>query len=392
MKQTILVFALLFLFSACSSTQSVDIPTPTKVSEIDQLKYTARIEAPIPETKKQKAKNIILLIGDGMGLSQISSGLFTNDNQLYLEYFKNIGLHKPYSGSKLITDSAAAATSFACGIKTYNGAIGVNSQKKPVDSILEESERVGKATGLVSTSTIVHATPASFIAHQEKRKMYEEIAADFLKTDIDVFIGGGQKFFDQREIDDRVLSDELKSKGYVIKSYFDTEIDEVTAIPNQKLVYYTANNDPLPVLQGRDYLESASMLAIKQLNMNSDDGFFLMIEGAQIDWGGHANNADYIMSEMLEFDKTIGTILKWAIEDKNTLVIVTADHETGGFAINSGKMGGVLETAFTTDYHTGVLIPVFAYGPGSQDFRGIYENTAIYHKMRKAFGYPSKEK
>ena len=121
--------------------------------------------------------------------------------------------------------------------------------------------------------------------------------------------------------------------------------------------------------------------------MNSKDGFFLMIEGSQIDWGGHANNADYIISEMLEFDKTIGSVLQWAIHDKNTLVIVTADHETGGFAINGGKMGGELETAFTSDYHTGVLIPVFAYGPGSEDFRGIYENTDIYHKMRKAFGF-----
>lgn len=367
MKHSITIILFIVLIIGCSTTQDSNNPVQ-----------------PLYSSNQSHPKNIILLIGDGMGITQISAGLYSNDNKLNLERFPNIGLHKPYAGNSLITDSAAAATAFACGVKTYNGAIGVDINKRPVTSILELAEKKKKATGLVATSTIVHATPASFIAHQEQRKMYEEIAADFLKTDIDVFIGGGKKYFDRRETDNRNLFEELKSKGYLVKDYFDSSISKIKVTPNQKFAFLTADDDPLPKLQGRHYLEEAAMLTINQLSQNSEEGFFAMIEGSQIDWGGHANKADYIISELLDFDKTIGAALDWAIADKNTLVIVTADHETGGFAINGGTMDS-LETAFTSDYHTGDLIPVFAYGPGSENFRGIYENTAIFDKMKAAF-------
>lgn len=337
-------------------------------------------------TSSGHPKNIILLIGDGMGITQITAGLYSNGNQLNLEKFKHIGLHKTYSSDDLITDSAAGATAFSAGVKTYNGAIGVDADTLFVPTILEEAEQHHKSTGLVATSTIVHATPASFIAHQKSRRMYEAIASDFLKTDIDVFIGGGKKFFDRRESDNRNLLDELKQNDYLVKDYFNSNLKDIRVKPNQKIVYLTADEDPIPVAQGRDYLEEASMLAINQLSNNSKDGFFLMIEGSQIDWGGHANKSDYIVSEFLEFDTVIGRVLDWAMADKNTLVIVTADHETGGYAINGGTMDS-LETAFTSTYHTADLIPVFAYGPGSEAFNGIYENTAIYHKMRAAFRF-----
>jgi len=361
------------LLLACSSIQ--DVPTGSK----DNITTDAK-------TNKNQPKNIVLLIGDGMGVTQITAGMYSNGNKLNLERFKNIGFHKPYSGNKLITDSAAAATSFACGVKTYNGAIGMDINKKSAKTILEYAEENNKATGLVATSTIVHATPAAFIAHQEQRKMYEEIAADFLKTDIDVFIGGGKKYFDRREKDNRNLYEELKQKNYLVRDYFNSDITKIRAKPNQKIAFLTADDDPIPALQGRNYLNKATKLAIKQLSMNSEEGFFLMVEGSQIDWGGHANNSDYIVSELLEFDQTIGAVMDWAIKDKNTLVIVTADHETGGYAINGGTMNK-LETAFTSDYHTADLIPVFAYGPGSEEFRGIYENTAIFDKMKAAFQF-----
>ena len=135
-----------------------------------------------------------------------------NNNFLNLERFPVVGLHKPHAADNLVTDSAAGATAFACGVKTYNGAIGVNPEKQPVKSILEEAEERGMATGMVATSTIVHATPASFIAHQERRTMYEEIAADFLKTEIDFFVGGGKKYFDRREKDERNIYAELEKK------------------------------------------------------------------------------------------------------------------------------------------------------------------------------------
>jgi len=331
-------------------------------------------------------KNIILLIGDGMGLGQITAGMIVNDNYTALEEFDVVGLHKSFAYDDLITDSAAGATAFACGVKTYNGAIGVNADTIPIKTILEEAEEKGMATGLVATSTIVHATPASFISHNRHRRNYEEIAADFLKTDIDFFVGGGKKYFDRRTLDDRNLIAELKAKGYQMSDYFSEDFENVKIIKD-KFGFLTSDDDPLPVLGGRDYLLEASKRAVKHLDKNNENGFFLMIEGSQIDWGGHSNMSDYIVTEFIEFDKVIKEMVEWAENDKNTLVIVTADHETGGYSINKGSTKDTLVTAFTSDYHTGTMIPVFAHGPGAHRFSGIYENTAIYNKMRKAFNW-----
>ncbi len=327
------------------------------------------------------------MIGDGMGLTQITAGMYANGNRIELEKFPIVGLHKSYSSDNLVTDSASGATAFACGVKTYNGAIGVNPDTVAVKTILEEAEEKNYATGLVATSTIVHATPASFIAHQKQRKMYEEIAADFLKTDIDFFLGGGKKYFDRREKDERNLYEELRAKGYVVSDYFQANLKDIDIDNTKKFAYLTSDADPLPVAQGRDYLPLASKKAVNFLDNQEDKPFFLMIEGSQIDWGGHANNSDYIITEMLDFNEAIANVLEFAKADGETLVIVTADHETGGYSINPGSTMDSLVTEFTTDYHTAVMIPVFAYGPGAELFSGIYENTAIYNKMRKAYGW-----
>lgn len=326
-------------------------------------------------------KNIILLIGDGMGISQITAGMIANNNKTALEKFPVTGLHKNTAYDNLITDSAAGATAFACGVKTYNGAVGVGPDTMPVMSILEEAENKNMLTGLISTSTIVHATPASFIAHNRQRRNYEEIATDFLKTDIDFFIGGGKKYFDRRS-DDRDLIEELIGKGYQISDYFKEDLDKVKISKNM-YGYLTSDEDPLPYSGGRDYLLLATQMGLSHLS-KAEEGFFLMIEGSQIDWGGHSNLSDYIIAEFLDFDRTIEEVITWAEKDGQTLVIVTADHETGGYSINPGSTKDSLVTAFTSDYHTGTLIPVFAYGPGAELFGGIYDNTAIYHKMREA--------
>ena len=337
-----------------------------------------------------RPKNIILMIGDGMGLSQITAGMYANGNELELEKFPVIGLQKTYASDDLITDSAASATAFACGVKTYNGAIGVTPDKQPVSTILEEAEKNGLLTGLIATSTIVHATPASFIAHQPLRNMYEEIAADFLKTDIDLFIGGGKKFFDEQRADGVSLIPTLIDKGYTVSSLLDKEVSDINFRSAKKIAHFTANDAPVPAALGREYLTEASTKAASFLKRKKTNGFFLMIEGSQIDWGGHANDTKYIVTEMIDFNKTIGAILKFAKKDKETLLIITADHETGGFAINPDSRMDSIAGAFTSDYHTGTMVPVFAYGPGAELFSGIYENTAIYHKMRAAFGFEKK--
>lgn len=370
----ILPLLVIALFSTCIPKTDV-VSTSTLTPLIKPLKKNA-----------PKVKNIILMIGDGMGLTQITAGLYSREDSLNLEKFPIVGLHKSYAADNLVTDSAAGATAFACGIKTYNGAIGVNRDSLPVQSILEEATNKNIATGLIATSSIVHATPASFIAHQAQRKMYEAIAADFLKTDVNIFIGGGKKYFDNRDTDDRNLYKELQNKGYYVDDFFNTELENISLKPKEKFAYFTANEEPLPATQGRDYLPIATEKAIQHLN-KEDNGFFLMIEGSQIDWGGHVNNSEYIVSETLDFDTTVGKVLEFAKNDGETLVIVTADHETGGYSITPGSTRDSLITAFTTDKHTAVLIPVFAFGPRAELFSGIYENIDIHHRMRMALGW-----
>ncbi|HMQ48729.1 MAG TPA: alkaline phosphatase [Saprospiraceae bacterium] len=343
--------------------------------------YTTGVES---STLKKKPKNIILMIGDGMGLTQITAGLYRNGNKLHLEAFPVVGLHKSYSGSDLITDSAAGATAFACGVKSYNSAIGVDMDTMPVKTILEIAEALGMASGLVATSTITHATPASFIAHVKDRDMHEAIALDFLKTDIDLIIGGGKKFFDRRATDDRNLYAEMEQRGYYVSDYFKENLADIKADPTKNLAYFTADDDPLSKSSGRDYLPEAARFAVNFLSQKAGkEGFFLMIEGSQIDWGGHANNSEYIISETIDFDQAIGQILDFAKRDGETLVIVTADHETGGYAINPGSTQDSIVAGFTSKYHTAALIPVFAYGPGAELFSGIFENTAIFDRMRE---------
>ena len=176
--------------------------------------------------------------------------------------------------------------------------------------------------------------------------------------------------------------------NYLLRD-LNTPFDEIELEPYQNLAYFTAHEAPGRNLKGRDYLPAASEFAAKTLAGRSEKGYFLMVEGSQIDWGGHANNADYIITEMLDFDRAIGKILDFAKKDGETLVVITADHETGGFAINKGSEmeAGKLRTGFTTGGHTADLIPVFAYGPGAEAFAGIYENTAIYDKIKAAFGF-----
>jgi len=330
-----------------------------------------------------KAKNIILLIGDGMGVSQIYAGMTVNKESLNIEEFKVAGFSKTYSASDYITDSGAGGTAIATGFKTYNKAIGVDIDTIPRKSILHYSVENKKATGLVATSQVTHATPASFIAHQKHRYMYEEIAEDFLKTDIDVFIGGGLDHFAKRK-DSVDLTESLIKKGYQV--VYNT--DELKHIEEGKLAALLYNNAPPRHSEGRgDMLALSTTKAIELLSQN-ENGFFLMIEGSQIDWGGHDNNTEYIVEEMIDFDTSIGIALNFAKTQGNTLVIVTADHETGGMGLNEGSLiNHEVKGGFTTGSHTSVMVPVFAYGPGSEKFGGIQENTDLFFKMMNSFGF-----
>lgn len=323
------------------------------------------------------------MISDGMGTGHFYAGLTANRGQLHILNMKYMGMSKTHSSNRYVTDSAAGGSALANGKKTYNGAIGVvptaDNDTISVPSILEQAEDIGKATGLVSTSSITHATPASFIAHQLKRSMYEAIATDFLKTEIDVFIGGGYSFFAERK-DQRNLIEELKDKDYTVAQ----TLEEVASFEEGNLAVLTAPQHNGKVKERGDILPQATEKAIEVLHNNSKKGFFLMVEGSQIDWGGHQNDISYVISEQLDFDRAVGKALEFAEKDGNTLVIVTADHETGGLTIlNGNETKGYVKAEFTSLKHTGVGVPVFAYGPAAKEFIGVYENTEIYNKMAK---------
>jgi alkaline phosphatase len=334
----------------------------------------------------KRPKNIILMIGDGMGLSQISAGFYHNGWKFNLEKFPVVGFQKTYSANNLVTDSAAGATAMACGKKTNNNVLGLTPDGQSCESILEEASHNGLATGMVVTSSIQHATPGGFVAHREARNLYEDITLDLLDSGIDFFVGGGKQYFERREKDDINLVLALKAKGFDVYDYFNHELSQIKPDPSHKLAFFTADNQPLSAFQGRDYLPAAAKLATDYLENRNDQGFFLMIEGSQIDWTCHANQVEPLYSEMADFDKTIEQVLQFARKNGETLVIVTADHETGGLGLN-GSTARMLAPKFTTNGHTAAMVPVFAFGPQSGLFRGIYENTEIHHKMRTAFGF-----
>ncbi len=341
------------------------------------------------KTKKTKhPKNIILLIGDGMGVTQIYAAMSIVETPLNLERFKVIGFHKTYSASHYVTDSGAGGTALATGSKTNNKHIAIDTLGNPIKSILHYAEDNCLLTGLVSTSAITHATPAAFIAHDTLRYNYENIARDFLDVDIDLFIGGGKKNFNDRK-DGLNLLDSLKKRNYSIID----GIDNFDPQNKQKHAVFTAKGHNPEVMNGRgDMLPLSTQKAIQFLN-KSEKGFFLMVEGSQIDWGGHDNSIEYVTSETIDFDKAVAQALDFAEKDGETLVIVTADHETGGLTLVKGDTDKhIIEAKFSTGNHTAVMVPIFAYGPGAESFSGIYQNTDVFYKMMNALQFDYQEK
>ncbi|MCR9153334.1 MAG: alkaline phosphatase [Bacteroidetes bacterium] len=344
-------------------------------------------KAPIKAPKK--APNIILLIGDGMGHSQLSSALFYGEGEPNYVRFPIVGLSRTSSSSHKITDSAAGATAFSCGIKTYNGSIGMAADTSAVETILEYLADRECKTGVISTSSITHATPASFYAHVPLRKQEFEIAEQLIASKVDFAAGGGKRFFFNR-LDERNLFPEFAKAGIVVDT---NALIAKEWESDQRYAYLLADGGMTPVYKGRDeFLPNATAMALDYFDKTDPEApFFMMVEGSQIDWGGHANNGEYLVEEMLDFDKAIGVALDYAEADGNTLVIVTADHECGAFALVSTKVQvpfqgmqsdyDSLSFSFGSGGHSAAMVPVLAFGPGAEAFSGIYQNNSIYAKM-----------
>jgi alkaline phosphatase len=328
----------------------------------------------------EEIKNIILLIGDGMGTDQVYAAISTSNNKLNLERAKYIGFSKTYSANNYITDSGAGGTAISSGIKTNNYSVGVDTSGNSCKSILVYAEEHNKSTGLVTTCDLTHATPASFVAHNKSRHESNDIALDFLDVEVDVLIGGGKHRFDSLGI-----TGSLIDKGYKVTDKL-SSIIEKDEIP---LACFVSSKHPKSIIEGRDpdYLKDAVEIALKKLSKNRE-GFFLMVEGSQIDWGGHANDLNFVISETIDFDRAVGAAFDFADKNPGTLVVATADHETGGLTIVGGDLdSNKISGHFSTSGHSSVMVPIFAYGAGAENFSHIMENTDIFKKMMKAFGF-----
>lgn len=362
------VALILFLFaSSCSTSKE-------QITDYKTVKF------------KGRPKNIIFLIGDGMGTAQVSAHIYWKGvGKTIFEQFPVTGFHKTHAYDFRVTDSAAGATAFACGQKTTLGAIGVlPPDEHPCPTILEFLEEKGFATGMVTTCTATHATPACFIAHQELRALTEEIAFDYLQTPFDCLIAGGEHLFSQRP-DKLDLEDSLKSRGYVVRH--GTSFKNLPLDGSRPFVNFTHEMEPPTASAGREYLPRATRLACNFLQKRSDKGFFLMIEGSQIDWACHTNDRNWLRAEMADFDQTVQEALDFASSNGETLVVVTGDHECGGLSLTQAELRKQFKPSFSTKVHTAVMVPVYAYGPKAELFSGIYENTAIYFKMREVLGF-----
>lgn len=263
--------------------------------------------------------------------------------------------------------------------------IGLDAKKNPVATLLELANKKDMATGLVGVSPITEATLAAFYAHVEKKEMEEAIALDFVSSPVDIFIGGGLDHFINRTVDDRNLAEELKENGFMIQTYLDIAPDSLDVQTSSRIGYFTQGKGTNSNPNDQTSLIALSAKAIQFLNERSgENGFFIVIEGSKIEWGKQNNDALHVASEIHNLEKLVSIAIDFAKKDGNTLIVITSDHETGGFALHPGSTMNRIRVSQNTKSHTALLIPVFAMGPGEEIFRGLYDNTAIFHKISEA--------
>lgn len=320
-------------------------------------------------------KNVIVMIGDGMGPAQVYSLILTSNEKTAFERFPYSGFSITKSASNEITDSAAGGTAIAIGKKTNNGVVGMDPDSIPVKSMLEIFAEQGKKTGVVVTCSVTHATPADFIAHNITRKDNEGIALEISeKQGLDVLFGGGKKYFTERK-DGQDLIGKMWENGWNIYDSLPQIEDN-----NARTMVLACRKHMVKAPERGDFLPKATAKAIEMLD--NENGFFLMVEGSQIDFACHDNDSTTMVEEMIDFNNTLNVVLDYAEKDGNTLVVVTADHETGGLTIidPEGKYTRT-DFHFSTGSHSAVFVPVFAFGPGAENFSGVMDNTEIISKI-----------
>lgn len=363
-----LVLATSSVFAQSVNQQSYTFDKPYKVEKVN---------AP----RGKKVKNVILMIGDGMSLMHIQAAWTCNRGHLWLENAQFTGLSKTPATNRLITDSGSGGTSLATGYKTRYHAVGVDEDGNKLKSLVDYAKEAGKSAGVAVTCRLWDATPCDFLSHNIDRDNEQELIAEMANSPVDYVFGGGAKFFTNRK-DGRNIFKELEKKGYKVFTSR-KDLETISKEKGNSKVYCVPFevDTPLPDERG-DLLARASIAGINLLNQNKN-GFFMMVEGSQLDDYGHFNQLDMLMKETLDFDQTFGSIIKWAAEDGETLVVVTADHETGGMTVLGGDYKeGRVEVNFSTKNHSGTMVPVYAFGPGSENFSGFMDNTDICWKIK----------
>lgn len=325
---------------------------------------------------KGRIRNVIFLIGDGMGLSQITAAAYANCG-LTLMNFNYIGLQRNNALGAFTTDSAAGGSALATGERHANRHISMTEQGEAVPSLSDWFRGKGLPVGVVTLGNAVDATPTAFYGHSVERDNADELTRCLLDTPVDLLCGSGIRQFTER-------GDGIDLIGELSKSYrFVRSIDEINAAEG-RVVCIDERMDEAAEESNLGLLAEATRAAIDKLQERGDKGFFLMVEGAKIDYAGHSRCLPGSVIEMLGFDLAVAEALKFADENGQTLVVVTADHETGGLVLLDGdEQSGRIMGVYTTDDHTPAMLPVFAYGPGADRFCGTYLNTEIARRIRE---------
>ena len=361
-------------------------------------------------TSNQKPQNVIYLIGDGMGFGAVSSLLLSMEEETGFEKAPVIGLSETCSANNYVTDSPAGGTALATGTRTCNGFLGVGPDSVQLESLLKKAQKMGKKTGIVVNTTLTEATPGAFYAGVTSRKESYKIAEQFTESGVDVAIGAGLSAFINRP-DSVDMTAVLIEKGYNVyldwKSVLETQSDKFVGIldmgdvhrRNKKstttasaaegqevclaaqLAATEGNADTTRFSEPTEYLHKACTKALSVLEKDAPQGFFLMVESAIIDGYGHNNDSEGMIEEMKELDQTLKTLIAYVDKHPNTLLVVTADHETGGTGVayksHEVNQPEGLHLNFSTKGHTGTVVPIFAYGAGAEKFRGIFQNREL---------------
>lgn len=334
--------------------------------------------ATVLSTEAQEVKNIIYLIGDGMGLTSASMmQLVNNYEPTIFDKADNVALQKTYSLDNRVTDSAASGTALATGHKTNNTMLGQLPDGTNLESLIELASAKGKATGIVVTTYLQHATPGAFYAHVPSRHEYATISEQLLASNIDIAIGGGMAFFEERYGDNGKARQAIAESGFSFHESIDTELY------GERILALLADKE---IENRTGYLAKATTVAINHLD-NCNEGFVLMVEGSLIDGMGHGNNAEGQKSEMRDFMEAIEVAVAYAAKHNDTLVVVTADHETGGLAIVSGNADFNLseqgiEYKWSTGGHSGTMVPIYLYGACAELINGVMENADLGQRLK----------